>query len=165
MHNSLRAFLSVAVGAALTCSAGAQQLPTHWEDLTSAEFVQALQQSNSTCLLPFVDQNRSGSGDMVRRHRKEHVIWGVPACRAKDARDLHFSGGTIERNPVTLDRRFAGLGESPEMPCYLDASAEQEATWGMCRGIAPYEKLRIGRTNAYNGRRRLRCKLQLKPRN
>jgi creatinine amidohydrolase len=28
-------------------------LPTHWEDLTAPEFVQALQQSGQTCILPF----------------------------------------------------------------------------------------------------------------
>jgi creatinine amidohydrolase len=31
----------------------AQSLPTHWEDLTAADFVQALQKSQQTCLLPF----------------------------------------------------------------------------------------------------------------
>ena len=30
-----------------------QSLPTHWEDLTAADFVQALQRSQQTCLLPF----------------------------------------------------------------------------------------------------------------
>jgi creatinine amidohydrolase len=53
MTSSLKLLLSVAVGTVLTYSASAQQLSTHWEDLTSPEFVQALQQSKSTCLLPF----------------------------------------------------------------------------------------------------------------
>src|SRR5262252_736081 len=39
--------------AALGASIEAQTLPVHWEDLTAADFVQALQQSRSTCALPF----------------------------------------------------------------------------------------------------------------
>ncbi|MDQ1473988.1 MAG: creatinine amidohydrolase, partial [Bryobacterales bacterium] len=31
----------------------AQTLPVHWEELTAADFVVALQQSGSTCTLPF----------------------------------------------------------------------------------------------------------------
>lgn len=36
-----------------TSCISAQQLSNHWEDLTAADFVQALSQSKSTCLLPF----------------------------------------------------------------------------------------------------------------
>ena len=47
----LKLFATVAMIAAP--SLFAQELSTHWEDLTSADFVQALQRSNQTCLLPF----------------------------------------------------------------------------------------------------------------
>lgn len=48
-------FLAAAI-AAITASPLAAQTPslhTHWEDLTAAEFVQALQRSQQTCVLPF----------------------------------------------------------------------------------------------------------------
>jgi creatinine amidohydrolase len=48
---SLQCISALAIFAALPSQG--QALSNHWEDLTSAEFVQALQQSNQTCLLPF----------------------------------------------------------------------------------------------------------------
>ena len=44
---------AVAALAASPLCAQRNTLSTHWEDLTSADFVQALQQSSQTCLLPF----------------------------------------------------------------------------------------------------------------
>ena len=35
------------------CSAAAQTLPVHWEELTAGDFGSALQQSKNTCTLPF----------------------------------------------------------------------------------------------------------------
>ena len=43
----LTAFFAMAA-----CAASAQSLPVQWEELTSADFVQAIQRSQSTCLLP-----------------------------------------------------------------------------------------------------------------
>jgi creatinine amidohydrolase len=48
----MKAFLLFAVLAALS-SAGAQNLPVHWEELTAADFVTAIHKSGGTCLLPF----------------------------------------------------------------------------------------------------------------
>ena len=42
-----------AIAALAALPAPGQTLSNHWEDLTSPEVVQALQQSNQTCLLPF----------------------------------------------------------------------------------------------------------------
>ncbi len=50
-HVLLAATLAVITAAPL--AAQTTSLPTHWEHLTAPEFVQALQQSRQTCLLPF----------------------------------------------------------------------------------------------------------------
>jgi creatinine amidohydrolase len=50
-RRSLQSICALAIFAAVPSHG--QTLSNHWEDLTSAEFVQALQQSNQTCLLPF----------------------------------------------------------------------------------------------------------------
>jgi creatinine amidohydrolase len=42
-----------AITIAVTSTLHGQTLSNHWEDLTSSEFVQALQRSNQSCLLPF----------------------------------------------------------------------------------------------------------------
>ena len=47
-------FAAAAVATFATTPSFAQTaLSTHWEDLTAADFVQALQRSNQTCMLPF----------------------------------------------------------------------------------------------------------------
>lgn len=43
----------IAMAAIAVPALHAQSLSTHWEDLTAPDFVQALQQSKQTCLLPF----------------------------------------------------------------------------------------------------------------
>jgi creatinine amidohydrolase len=48
------AFFGLLLAFLVTCSASAQsKLSTRWEELTAADFRQAIQQSKGTCLLPF----------------------------------------------------------------------------------------------------------------
>jgi len=48
----LVSFLSGLAGVPATF--GQAKLSTHWEELSAAEFRQAIEQSKGTCLLPFV---------------------------------------------------------------------------------------------------------------
>jgi creatinine amidohydrolase len=53
MFTSPLRFLTGIAGFSFAIAASAQQLPVKWEELTAADFAKGIQQSRSTCVLPF----------------------------------------------------------------------------------------------------------------